>query len=326
MSGIEHTMDFERRDSRRLLAAFLLAALLHMILFAALAILRLAENPVNPAPVTVDLAPGALGGLPALAVGPSSQAARVQAQPGQSQAARSRAGSEQGFVIPTPRQGANAQSYQPSGPAFRESGTSSAQTSSAPQATSPVQEPVFPHTKTSQAGTETAAGGSSASSGAPARGVGVLVEGGSQAPVQGSLNLGSLNESIANARGAGAQPGTAAGSGGGGGGGSLSSGGGGQGNYRFQWDQPQAAEARKLLADPRPKIPLWVSKEGLSLTVLITFTLTRDGVLNDVNVEASSGYNEVDAAVSEAVRHWRFSADPSARPIHGLIPYVIRAR
>jgi TonB family protein len=69
-----------------------------------------------------------------------------------------------------------------------------------------------------------------------------------------------------------------------------------------------------------------VSKQGLSLTVLVAFTLTPDGILRDVNVEASSGYNEVDAAVMEAVRLWRFGADPSAQAIHGLIPYVIRAR
>jgi TonB family protein len=69
-----------------------------------------------------------------------------------------------------------------------------------------------------------------------------------------------------------------------------------------------------------------VSKQGLSLTVLVSFTLTPDGLLRDVNVEASSGFNEVDAAVMEAVRLWRFSPYPSSRDIHGLIPYAIRAK
>ena len=69
-----------------------------------------------------------------------------------------------------------------------------------------------------------------------------------------------------------------------------------------------------------------MSKQGLSLTVLVSFTLTPDGLLRDVNVEASSGYNEVDAAVMEAVRLWRFSASPGSHDIHGLIPYIIRAR
>jgi TonB family protein len=102
--------------------------------------------------------------------------------------------------------------------------------------------------------------------------------------------------------------------------------GGGQGDYRFQWDQPAAAAVRKLLASPRPLVPSWVSKQGLSLTVLVSFTLTPDGFLRDVNVEGSSGYNEVDAAVLEAVRLWRFSSSPSSPDIHGLIPYAIRAR
>jgi TonB family protein len=102
--------------------------------------------------------------------------------------------------------------------------------------------------------------------------------------------------------------------------------GGGQGDYRFQWDQPAAAAVRKLLASPQPLVPSWVSKQGLSLTVLVSFTLTRDGLLRDVNIEGSSGYNEVDAAVLEAVRMWRFNASPSSPDIHGLIPYAIRAR
>ena len=117
---------------------------------------------------------------------------------------------------------------------------------------------------------------------------------------QQSINLGPLDESL--------------------------SVGGGQGDFRFLWDQPEAGKARRLLSSSQPRIPEWVSKEGLSLTVLVSFTLTPDGLLSDVNVEASSGYNDVDEAVSEAVRLWRFSADPSARPIHGQIPYAVRAR
>ncbi len=319
MSVVENTMNPEPSDSRRFLTALLVAVLLHILFFAALAIVRLAESP-TPAPVSVELAPGTLGGL-AFAGTPSAQArAPVQALPGQSQTAPSRAGGGKEFVIPTPRQG-SMEGSQPTGPAFRTEGNRNFQTGGAPQATSPVQEPVFPSSKPSQ-GTAPSSGGAA---GAPARGVGVLVEGGGQATSQGSLDLGSLDKSLAGVRGTGSQPGGETG-GGGGGGATAGSGGGGQGGYRFQWDQPAAAQERKLLSAPQPKIPLWVSKEGLTLTVLVTFTLTPDGILNNVNVEASSGYNEVDTLVSDAVRHWRFSPDPSARPIHGLIPYVIRAR
>ena len=320
---IEHAVDSRSGDSRRLLTALLIAILLHILFFAALAIIRLAENP-SPLPVSVDLAPGTLGGL-AVGPGPLAPAQPVVRQPGRAQASRS--GSDQGFVIPTPRQGSSTEGYQPTGPSFREEGSRAARPSSAQQATSPVQEPVFPSSKTSQQGTGPVTTGGGTQGGAPAKGVGVVVQGGGNTPAKGSLDLGSLDASAASARGTG--PGTEEGGGGGGGGGggsSAASGGGGKGSYRFRWDQPEAGQARKLLDAPQPKIPLWVSKEGLSLTVLISFTLTPDGILDDVNIEGSSGYNEVDAAVSEAIRHWRFSPDPSARPIHGLIPYAIRAR
>ncbi len=323
MSAVEHLMDPERSDSRRLLAAILAAVLLHIIAFAALAIMRLAENPANLVPVSVELAPGTLGG-DSLPAGPPSQGISQ----GRASASQPRAGTDQGFVIPTPRQGMSTEATQPTGPAFRTAGSSSAQAGGAQQATSPVQEPVFPHSRTPQAGTGAVPGGGGASTGAPAHGV--LVEGGGQAPTKGSLDLGSLDKSLAGAQGTGGQSGAESGANGGGGGGGggagAGSGGGGQGNYRFQWDQPAAGSARKLLASPRPRIPQWVSNQGLSLTVLLSFILTPDGVLRDVNVEASSGYNEVDAAAMEAVRLWRFSADPSARPIHGMVPLAIRAR
>ncbi len=303
-------MDSEHNDSRRLLAAFLAAVLAHIVLFAVFAIVRLTENPANLAPVSVELMPGTLSG-PLLAGPPAPQA---QVRPSQS------SGGSPGFVIPTPRQ--NAQAAMPSGPAFRVEGPSTAQSASAPQATSPVQEPVFPHVSNPQQGTAPASAGGGTETGAPAKGV--LVQGGAQAPVQGSLNLGSLN--FSNAQGSGAEPGVQSGGGGGGGGGGagVSPGGGGQGN--IHWDQPEAAKARKLLSSPQPQIPAWVSKQGLSLTVLVVFTLTPDGFLRDVNLEASSGYPEVDAAVMEAVRLWRFSPAPSSGNIHGMIPYVIRAR
>ena len=312
-SAAQQMMEPQHSDSRRLLTAFLVAVLLHILVFVLFAIVRL-ESPPNLAPVSVDLVPGTLSG-PALPAGQPQVAATAMTQ--------SRGGSSQGFVIPTPRQSSSTGPTQPTGPAFREAGPSNFQAGGAQPATSPVQEPVFPRVKTPQEGGAAATGGG-APSGAPAHGV--LVEGGGQAPAKGALDLGSLDKSLAaGAQGSGGQEEAASGSGGGGGG-NAGQGGGGTGDLRFQWDQPGAAKARKLLADPQPKIPQWVSKEGLSLTVLVTFTLTPDGLLRNVNVEASSGYNEVDAAVVEAVRLWRFSADPSAGTIHGQLPYAIRAR
>ncbi|HUI69054.1 MAG TPA: TonB family protein [Spirochaetia bacterium] len=319
MSTADSMTDQGRSDSRRLLAAFLAAVLLHIVAFIAFAIVRFAENAMNPPPVSVELLPGALGG-PALAGPPEtgaqqSSSARTAARPGVSP--------EPSFVIPTPRSGAGSQATQPTGPAFRVAGPSSAQTSSAPEATSPVQEPVFSHVTNPQAGTQTVTGGGGATAGGPAQGV--LVEGGGQAAATGSLDLGSLDKSLAAAQGSGSEPGVESGGGGSGQAG-VGTGGGGKGAYRFQWDQPEAAKDRRLLASPQPRIPQWVSKQGLSLTVLVAFTLTPDGLLRDVTVEGSSGWNDVDAAVTEAVRSWKFSPDPAAHNIHGLIPYIIRAR
>ena len=197
-------MDPERGDSRRLLAAFLAAVLLHVVIFIAFAIVRLAESAMEPVPVSVELMPGTLSG-PALAGPPSVTAGQA---PSARSAAQAGAGAAQGFVIPTPRQGAGAQATQPTGPAFRVAGPSSAQTSSAPQATSPVQEPVFPHV-TPQTGTGAVTSGGNASAGGPARGQ--LVQGGGQTAAQGSLDLGSLEKSFANAQGSGAEPGAASG-------------------------------------------------------------------------------------------------------------------
>ena len=333
MIAMEPVMENRDSDSRRLLIALLAAILLHLCLFAAFAIIRLAEQNVEMSPVSVDLVPGTLPGLPAASSGPGTPAGpAAQAQPAPSattrSAGRAASSSDQSFVIPTPRQGHDTVSTgQPTGPSFRTSGSrTGAQASSAQPATSPVQVPVFPPSRaTDLQGTGATTQGGGGNGSAPSQGV--LVQGGGQPAVQGPLDLGSLDKSLAGAKGKPGGGGSAGGGGGtgsgGGGGESLS---GGQGDFRFKWDQPEAARTRRLLSSAAPRIPLWVSKEGLTLTVLIAFTLTPDGVLSNVNVEASSGYNEVDAAVSEAIRLWRFNADPSARPIHGLIPYVIRAR
>ncbi|HVO39494.1 MAG TPA: TonB family protein [Spirochaetia bacterium] len=332
MTGVQSFQNSELGDSRRLTVAILAALAIHLCLFAVFGIIRLAEHPVEAGPVSVDLLAGALGGLPASAPGPASAGPAVpgpvvQTGPASSAAVKpSRGGTAPGqdFVIPTPRQGTGAPT-QPTGPSFRVAGSRTGAEASASQpATSPVQVPVFPRAQ-SNAAEGPAASAQGDLGGGSSRGV--LVQGGGQQGVQGSLDLGSLDKSLAGARG---QGGAAAAGGGGGGGGNGSGGsgslGGGGGDYRFRWDQPDAARARRLLSTASPRIPPWVSKEGLTLTVLIAFTLTPDGILRDVNVEASSGYNDVDAAVSEAIRLWRFNADPGSRAIHGLIPYVIRAR
>ena len=90
------------------------------------------------------------------------------------------------------------------------------------------------------------------------------------------------------------------------------------------WDDP--SQGREPTDTPRPQIPAWVSKQGLRLRVVVSFVLTPQGVLRDVTVEQSSGYSEVDTAVSEALRLWKFPAVFSTRAVKGRVPYKIIPR
>ncbi len=72
-----------------------------------------------------------------------------------------------------------------------------------------------------------------------------------------------------------------------------------------------------------PRIPQWVSEQGLQLKVVVAFVLTPQGILSSVHLEESSGYSDVDSAVLEAVRKWKFKAVRSNRLVRGRLPYKI---
>jgi TonB family protein len=90
------------------------------------------------------------------------------------------------------------------------------------------------------------------------------------------------------------------------------------------FDKP--SEAREVLEMPRPVIPDWVSRQGLRLQVLVRFALTPQGFLKDLQVIRSSGYSDVDSAVMEALRRWRFRAVNGGPDVTGRVPYLIVAR
>ncbi len=90
------------------------------------------------------------------------------------------------------------------------------------------------------------------------------------------------------------------------------------------WDNP--AEGREPTDMPRPNLPDWVSEQGLRLQVVVSFELTPPGVLRDVKIERSSGYSEVDAAVQEALRRWRFRPVSSDTNVSGRVTYTIIPR
>ena len=75
---------------------------------------------------------------------------------------------------------------------------------------------------------------------------------------------------------------------------------------------------------PKPSIPKWVSREGVKLTIVIAFTLLPEGIISNIDVEKSSGYSDVDAAVTEALRRWRFEAVRGEKVVTGRITYVIK--
>jgi TonB family protein len=90
------------------------------------------------------------------------------------------------------------------------------------------------------------------------------------------------------------------------------------------WDDP--SQGREPTFTPRPQIPGWVSEQGLRLQVVVSFQLTPQGVLQDVKVVQGSGYSDVDTAVLEALRRWKFRPVSSSRTVTGRVPYTIVPR
>ena len=81
---------------------------------------------------------------------------------------------------------------------------------------------------------------------------------------------------------------------------------------------------REPTSTPPPKIPNWVSEAGLRLTQEISFVLTPQGLLHSVRTVKSSGYSDVDSAVLDAVRGWKFKPAPaSAGNVQGTVSYLI---
>ena len=91
--------------------------------------------------------------------------------------------------------------------------------------------------------------------------------------------------------------------------------------FVIEWEDPAAG--REAVTMVLPRIPQWVSDEGLQLKVVVAFVLTPQGILSSVHLEESSGYSDVDSAVLEAVRKWKFKAVRSSRQVRGRLPYRI---
>lgn len=91
--------------------------------------------------------------------------------------------------------------------------------------------------------------------------------------------------------------------------------------FVIEWEDPAAG--REAVTMVLPRIPQWVSEKGLQLKVVVAFVLTPQGILSSVHLEESSGWSDVDSAVLEAVRKWKFKAVKSNRLVRGRLPYKI---
>jgi TonB family protein len=228
-----------------------------------------------------------------------------------------------GFVVPTPRvQAAASASPLPSGSTFREAGERTGVAESLPDVQGPA-----PSIAAGQGGSGTGQGAVTGAAQAQRSGEGVLVTGQGGSGTAGTLDLSQLDKTIAGAGTGGGGTGSGTGSGtAGAGAGQGGAGGTGPGDYTVVWDTPDAARGRELLSAALPKVPQWVGTQGLTLSVTVSFTLQPDGVVSSVTLEQSSGYADVDSAMLDAIRRWRFTASRGAAAARGLIPYVIKAR
>ncbi len=91
--------------------------------------------------------------------------------------------------------------------------------------------------------------------------------------------------------------------------------------FLIQWEDP--SQGREATRRELPSLPLWVSQEGLRLKTTVGFVLTPQGTLDDVKTEISSGYPDVDTAVVEALRRWKFKPVASTRSVRGRVTYRI---
>ena len=83
------------------------------------------------------------------------------------------------------------------------------------------------------------------------------------------------------------------------------------------------AQSRVAVFQANPVLPDWVSTQGQSLRVVVSFTLVPQGFLINITLRESCGYTEVDTAVINAIRNWRYKAVNSTTNISGSVTYFI---
>jgi len=96
-------------------------------------------------------------------------------------------------------------------------------------------------------------------------------------------------------------------------------------DYDIQWED--SSPGRDPTQKPKPRIPDSAKREGRDLQVVVSFELTAQGVLRDIRVVKGSGNTEMDTAVQDALRLWKFPPiAPTTRTVKGRITYWIIPR
>jgi TonB family protein len=323
----------------RLLTSVLLAVLLHALAFVALELflkiapqktpeyrgplfVQLEEQPVvqqarQPAPAATALGPAGQAAAPAA---PPVAAAAVQTQPPLPSGPPLRAAGESA-VAPKP---AAAPSTGPSASPFRMEGAPAQQGQPRPAGQgiqTPSAEPTLPASGAPGAGAVSPQGPRTEAA-TPLRAV--APGSGSQAP---SVPLEAVDRALASAGSGPAGQRAGAPAGGGAAGAPGAQAGTGKGELAREGISiilPEAARGREPTYMPRPVIPKWVSNAGLTLTVEIAFVLTPQGLLHSVRTLKSSGHSDVDSAVLDAVRRWKFqSGGQKGVEVSGTVGYLI---
>lgn len=86
----------------------------------------------------------------------------------------------------------------------------------------------------------------------------------------------------------------------------------------------QGSRERKLIESTKLDIPEKFKKEGIKTSIKLKFTVTPEGLISKVDVLISTGYTELDQAIVNQFKRWRFEGSSDAGESIGTLPIEIR--
>ncbi len=82
--------------------------------------------------------------------------------------------------------------------------------------------------------------------------------------------------------------------------------------------------SRTLVSSPLPLFPKVAQDLTNDLVISVAFSILEDGSVIDAQIVHPSGYAEIDLAVINAVRLWKYSASEGSQPIKANVRIVVR--